>query len=101
MSSLASGNAPPDLIDCETAVRRLWDYIDGRLAEMARAEVETHLATCQRCPPHFAFAQRMRVALAAAGATVALPADEAGLRERVRGALRQLDGISGDAGEER
>ena len=84
----------PDPIDCHTAVRRLWDYLDGRLPAMARDEVEAHLATCAVCPPHFTFARAMQHALAASAPRV-LPDDEARLRARVRGALGRLGG--GDA----
>lgn len=91
----------PAPIDCETAVRRLWDYIDGRLPAIARDEVEAHLTTCRRCPPHVAFARRMRGALAAAGAPPVLADEEASLRNRVRGALRQLANSADDAAEER
>jgi hypothetical protein len=34
-----SAHPTPAPIDCETAVRRLWDYIDGRLATMAQDEL--------------------------------------------------------------
>jgi anti-sigma factor (TIGR02949 family) len=77
--------AAPAPISCETAVRRLWDYLDGGLAAPARAEVDAHLAACDECPPHFDFSRRVKVALAAAGG--AAPGDDA-LRARVRGALR-------------
>lgn len=75
-----------DPIDCETAVRRLWDFLDGRLPARSREEVETHLATCELCPPHFEFARSMQRALAA---SAPLPTDgeETRLRERVRAAL--------------
>ncbi len=80
-------------IDCETTVRRLWDYIDGRLPDLAREEVEAHLAACVHCPPRFAFARTMRQALeTSAERDRALgPADalEAALRARVREALRR------------
>ncbi|HEY0778440.1 MAG TPA: zf-HC2 domain-containing protein [Gemmatirosa sp.] len=78
----------PGPIDCETAVRRLWDFLDGRLSAVARDEVEAHLAACALCPPHFAFARAIRASLAVS----ALPgddADEAQLRQRIRGALRR------------
>lgn len=75
-------------IDCETAVRRLWDYLDGRLPARAHDEVEAHLAVCAVCPPHFAFARAIRGTLAAS-APPAVDADEARLRERVRRALRR------------
>ena len=87
-----SGSAqPPAPIDCETAVRRLWDYLDNRLPEWSHAEVEAHLATCLACPPHFVFAQTMRTALAASShEQEAERGDDADrrLRERIRRALR-------------
>lgn len=84
------GSTGPAPIDCKTAVLRLWDYLDGRLPDMAREEVEAHLATCAVCPPHFTFARDMQRALASS-APRRIPADEeARLRERVRGALARL-----------
>lgn len=79
----------PAPIDCEVAVRRLWDYLDGRLPEIARAEVEAHLESCAHCPPHFDFARTMQRALAASSPPAA-DGDEDHLRERVRAALRRL-----------
>jgi anti-sigma factor RsiW len=83
-------DAYPASIDCETAVRRLWDFLDGRLPDIARAEVEAHLATCELCPPHFDFARAMRGALAASSPTALSDDDEVRLLERVRSALRSL-----------
>ena len=80
----------PEPIDCETAVRCLWDYLDGRLPSGARGEVEAHLAVCESCPPHFAFAKEMRATLATSGVPVITDAEEAELRERVRAALRRV-----------
>ena len=79
----------PTPIDCETAVRRLWDFLDGRLPMVEYAEVEAHLATCELCPPHFAFARHMRDALASARAPDFVDADGAQLAERVRRAVRR------------
>ena len=76
---------PPAAISCETAVRRLWDYLDGGLAAPARAEVEGHLAACGECPPHFAFAARTLAALAASR-PVPGP-DDAEIRDRVLAVL--------------
>ena len=76
-------------IDCETTIRRLWDYLDGRLPAMARAEVEEHLATCAYCAPHFVFARTMQSALAAS-TPPSSDSEEDRLRERVRAALRRL-----------
>lgn len=82
-------------IDCSTAVRRLWDYLDGRLPAMSRGEVEAHLAICAGCPPHFEFARTMKRALADAAPPDMLPEDEARLRARVRDVLRRFDGEGG------
>ena len=87
-ASTTSTTSPAGPIDCETAVRRLWDYLDGRLPPVAHDEVEAHLATCVLCPPHFSFARTMQRALAASAAPPVADADEARLRERVRRALR-------------
>ena len=80
--------ALPGPIDCQTAVRRLWDYLDGRLPLVAHDEVKAHLATCALCPPHFSFARRMQQALAVAAVPPMTDDEEARLRERVRRALR-------------
>ncbi|CAA9306081.1 MAG: hypothetical protein AVDCRST_MAG40-678 [uncultured Gemmatimonadaceae bacterium] len=87
-ASTTSTTSPAGPIDCESAVRRLWDYLDGRLPPVAHDEVEAHLATCALCPPHFSFARRMQAALTGSAALPAAEADEARLRERVRRALR-------------
>jgi len=86
MMEFAESEAIVATIDCETAVRRLWDFLDGQLPTMARAEVEAHLATCALCPPHFAFAQQFRTALAASARPIPSH-EEARLRARVRRAL--------------
>lgn len=82
-------HTPRDLIDCETAVRRLWDFLDGRLPAMTHDDVEAHLASCDLCPPHFAFADKMRTVLAASSLPLS-SGDEARLRLRVRGALERF-----------
>ena len=90
MTVFTTPDAVPSAIDCATAVRRLWDYLDGRLTAAAHAEVEAHLATCEKCPPHFEFAQRMKASLAASAAPAISSDDDARLRDRVRGALARL-----------
>ena len=84
-SSRPRGSAPV-AIDCETAVRRLWDHLDGRLPLRAREEVEAHLDACALCPPHFEFARAMRAALARAEPPAVADGDDP-LRQRVRAAL--------------
>ena len=90
MSSSKLPDANPTMIDCLTAVRRLWDYLDGRLSVVTHDEVEVHLAICDKCPPHFLFAERMKASLADTAAAEISSEDEARLRDRVRGALTRF-----------
>lgn len=76
---------PRSLIDCTTAARRLWDYVDGELDDARMAEVEAHLAICQQCPAHFAFAKSLLESIKAARARLE---DPRALRQRVVAALR-------------
>ena len=80
----------PSPIDCSTAIRRLWDYLDGYLSSVAKDEVEMHLATCELCAPHFEFAERMKQSLAKTTLPAISSEEEARLRDRVRGALVRL-----------
>jgi anti-sigma factor RsiW len=98
MKSDTREGMPLSPIDCETAVRRLWDYFDGRLPAMTRDEVEAHLASCDLCPPHFGFAGEIRKALAASSHPLS-SGDEARLRLRVRGALERVTAGAVDAAE--
>ncbi len=47
----------PAAIDCETAVRRLWDFLDGELRGARLAEMEAHLAGCAECTEHVRFSR--------------------------------------------
>lgn len=84
-SPVAKASVPP--IDCDTAVRRLWDYLDGGLTTPDHAEVEAHLATCAECPSHFAFAVTTLDTLAGSGPAALTPEEMAALRARIRTAL--------------
>lgn len=89
--SNAPATAPtPTPIDCETAVRRLWDYLDDRLLGLAREEVEAHLATCEMCARRFTFAARMQRTLAESAAPAVSGEEELRLRARVLGTLKRL-----------
>jgi anti-sigma factor (TIGR02949 family) len=37
------------VITCTEAVRQLWEYLDGAVAEADRQRIEEHLAFCRRC----------------------------------------------------
>jgi anti-sigma factor RsiW len=89
MTEPTLGSSLPTPIDCETAIRRLWDYMDGRLPITEQGEVERHLATCELCPPHFTFAAAMRDALASMRPGESAKAAEYELRDKVRRALNR------------
>ena len=54
------------MIDCRTAVRQLWDYLDGELDDQRMDEVRQHLDTCRHCLPHAEFGSRFIQALSRA-----------------------------------
>jgi anti-sigma factor (TIGR02949 family) len=53
-------------IDCTTAVRQLWDYLDDELDDARMVEVRQHLLTCKSCLPHVEFGRRFIQALSRA-----------------------------------
>jgi mycothiol system anti-sigma-R factor len=52
------------MITCAEAVKQLWEYLDGELAEQDRAAIEEHLSFCRRCCGEVEFAQELRAFLA-------------------------------------
>jgi anti-sigma factor (TIGR02949 family) len=50
-------------IDCGTAIRQLWDFLDAELDDRRMAEVRQHLAVCSECLPHAEFGRRFLAAL--------------------------------------
>lgn len=95
--------APPPLptaIDCERAVRRLWDFIDGGLPLVAREEVDMHLTTCELCARRFAFARTIKDALAKLGGAVSIADVDEGKRAELSGRIRAaLHSVQADDGE--
>ena len=75
----------PALIDCETAVRALYDYLDGRLAEATTSAVQGHLATCRGCASHFTFARRL---LELVPAAMPLAGESGNIRARIVESLK-------------
>lgn len=77
-------------IDCHSAMRELWDYLDDELPAERTEQIRAHLATCTGCHEHMrfcrAFLQQIELPVVPAAAV-------ANLRERVRTALRR-DGLS-------
>jgi len=48
------------MISCHEAARRLWEYLDGAVAEDDRRRLEEHLARCRRCCAELEFAEELR-----------------------------------------
>lgn len=70
------GNEPPQrpgapngspMLDCESVMRQLWDYLDGELTSDRKAAIRTHLELCKRCHPQYEFEQAFLDAVAASG----------------------------------
>lgn len=80
-----SPSSPIRAIDCDTTVRRLWDYLDEELDATRYAEVEAHVRDCVHCAEHFAFAQ---VFLGAVSSSLQQPAEAGSLREQILLALK-------------
>ena len=52
------------MITCAEAVRQLWEYLDGVVAESDREAIEEHLSFCRRCCGELDFAEELRRFLA-------------------------------------
>jgi anti-sigma factor (TIGR02949 family) len=70
----------PSRLSCEETFRRLDDYLDRRLDEAERTEVELHLATCEVCAREYRFEARVIAEVKGKLGRVDVPA---GLAERV------------------
>ncbi|MEO7360234.1 MAG: zf-HC2 domain-containing protein [Gemmatimonadaceae bacterium] len=77
-------------IDCRSAMRELWDYLDDELPTERTEQIRFHLATCTGCQDHMqfcrAFLQQIDMPEVSTGAVTTL-------RARVEDALRR-DGLT-------
>lgn len=73
-------------IDCQSAVRQLWDYLDGELDDQRMVEVRHHLLTCKKCLPHAEFGRRFIQALSRARERHVMPP---AVRKQVMSALTE------------
>ena len=39
--------------DCATAMRQLWDFLDGEMGPDRAAQMRQHIDECKRCFPHY------------------------------------------------
>ncbi len=74
------------MMDCQSVLRQLWDYLDGELTEARREEIAAHLRMCGKCFPTFQFEEAFLRAVKAAGDE---PSRTGELRERVVAAMRK------------
>ncbi|HJQ49696.1 MAG TPA: zf-HC2 domain-containing protein [Gaiellaceae bacterium] len=75
------------MITCAEAVRQLWDYLDGIVAETDREAIEAHLSFCRRCCGELDFAEELRAFLAQPDEPD-LPAD---VKTRLLATLNELE----------
>ena len=73
-------------IDCLTAVRQLWDYLDEELTADRMQVMEQHLEACSSCCPHSEFAERLLLALRETRVDTPCPAE---VRRKVIQVLRE------------
>jgi mycothiol system anti-sigma-R factor len=73
-------------IDCEEALRRLFEFLDAELHGEAQHEIELHLERCRSCFSRFEFERRLKGHIADLGSTP-VPDD---LDRRIR---KVLDGF--------
>ena len=52
MPSDSFPDEPADL-DCDEALERVYEYLDGELTEAVERAIRRHLAACARCEPRF------------------------------------------------
>ncbi len=75
-----------DAYECETAIRRLNDYLDHQLTEGERLVVLKHLEICRPCLRKFTFEQTLVVSLRLKITTICAPQP---LREKLHALIRQ------------
>ena len=55
-----------EMISCEDALSRVYEYLDGELEGFTHAQVKAHFDVCRRCYPHLASEQSFKAALSRA-----------------------------------
>jgi mycothiol system anti-sigma-R factor len=50
----------PRIIDCEEALRRLFDYLDAELHGESQREMQQHLERCRTCFSRLEFEKRLK-----------------------------------------
>lgn len=88
MSGQDADARPPGGIECEEALARIYEYLDGELEPEVRERIHRHLEVCRRCYPRFDFERIFLDYVREKG----LAADDVGrLRERVETLLEEVE----------
>lgn len=74
-----------EMLDCDTVMRQLWDFLDGELTPDRELAVRAHLRVCKRCQPQRDFEQSFLRALSVSRREVSSPD---AIKARVIAALR-------------
>jgi len=74
----------PIELNCEEALARVYEYLDGELDVVEHDAVRRHLEKCRRCYPHFDFERLFLDYIHELGA---VEEHRPGLEERVRAVL--------------
>jgi anti-sigma factor (TIGR02949 family) len=69
------------VIDCEEALRRLFEYLDAELHGDPRREMEQHLERCRSCFSRVEFEKRLKAFTAELGREVVSPELELRVRK--------------------
>ncbi|MDQ6831077.1 MAG: zf-HC2 domain-containing protein [Gemmatimonadota bacterium] len=77
--------APASMLDCESVMRQLWDYLDDELTPERMLMIGAHLAICARCHPKAEFERAFLRAVATSGRA---HTDPGRVRAHVMDALR-------------
>ncbi|HUF26507.1 MAG TPA: zf-HC2 domain-containing protein [Gemmatimonadaceae bacterium] len=78
-------------VDCVSALKELWDFLDGELTPDRLEAIRQHIDICSSCFPHYDFEKTFLEAIAATRPGCSAP-DR--LKARVEAALREA-GYSG------
>jgi mycothiol system anti-sigma-R factor len=73
-------------IDCEEALRRLFEYVDAELGDGRRREMDRHLERCRSCFSRVEFERRLKAHVAALGSADVPPT----LEQRVRAVIDEF-----------
>ena len=77
-------------IDCRSAMRELWDYLDNELPAERTEQIRLHLATCTGCHEHMEFCRAFLQQIELPSVPALAVAE---LRGRVQDALKR-DGLT-------